>query len=314
MLQSELDNLTRWNGKEKPFYEVYYLKLNDAGLKTALWIRYTLTSPVGARPYASLWAVFSDAKRPQMNFTVRKDCSMNEVSFRRQKFRLVLDNAKMDNSSASGELADGKNSVSWDLSWKAAVNSYHHYPWPLYWLAFPSSKVVAPNLNVPVKGGFTVNGLHFKVNTVLHQGHVWGRKMSKRWAWADCGLFIEDKNAVLELIGNQRTGFGTVRAGGKDYRFRVRGRYTPLGWEFSGRTFSAKISGSILARKEDFAVVAYDAPEGGKRFCYNTKLADAHVEILEKNGKGKFSRIVLTSVGTTAFETVWPKEVDLKGS
>jgi hypothetical protein len=86
-----------------------------------------------------------------------------------------------------------------------------------------------------------------------------------------------------------------LKIGDAPHRFRIRGSYTPLGWEFEGRTFSARIQGTISARREDIVGVAYDAPEGGHRYCYNTKLAEAHIKV---------GTSTLTSIGTTAFETV----------
>ena len=72
--EKERANLLRWDGGSRGFYEVYFLKFNDAPSQTAVWLRYTLTSPrpeVG-RPYCELWGIFFDARDPARNFAVKQ--------------------------------------------------------------------------------------------------------------------------------------------------------------------------------------------------------------------------------------------------
>ena len=45
LTQAERDNVTRWDGERRGFYEVYYLKVNHIPSGTALWARYTLLAP-----------------------------------------------------------------------------------------------------------------------------------------------------------------------------------------------------------------------------------------------------------------------------
>jgi hypothetical protein len=296
MLQSEFDNITKWNGKEKPFYEVYYLKVNEPSLGGALWLRYTFLSPLQGSPSASLWAIFFDSKDHLKNIAMKETVSTQDIIFKKKKFELNIGGAHLNNTSSSGMIVNDKNSIGWDLSWKPSDKTFKHYPWPLYLLPWPKSKVAAPNLNVPVNGYFEVNGLKFNLfNASLHQGHVWGRSYSGRWAWANCGSFLEDKNATLELIMKPPIGLGYLKTSNEEFKFRFRNLYQPLSWEFMGKHGSTRLIGKIETNPEDIIGVTYDDPISGERYCYNTKVASCLLKIGDRN---------LTSVNTTAFETV----------
>lgn len=304
MLQSEFDNLTKWNGREKPFYENYYLKLNDPITKAALWLRYTILSPVHGVPTANVWAIFSDPLRPDKNLALKETVPIQMAVFHKGKFSLNFGGATLNNSSAIGGITQGKNSISWDISWKPSVTSFRHFPFLLYYLPWPSTKVVAPNLNVIAEGEFYVNGSKFSIMAgSLHQGHTWGRSYSDRWAWANCGLF-DDRNATLELLSRPPYGLGFLKVGNDKIRFRFRGTYTRLGWEFSATKSKAKIVGRISTIPTNIMGVTYSDPTSGERYCYNTKVADAVVNIYHKEKGTWVIKKVLKSVATTAFETV----------
>lgn len=305
MLNSESNNLVKWNGKEKPFYEIYYLKLNDPSLGAALWLRYEIVSSVSEPPKASVWAMFFNSLVPQKNLALKETVSMAETVYRRKNFYLNIGGASLSNNSAGGILHDAKNSIAWDLNWIPSKKTYKHYPWPLYHLPWPPTKIVAPNLAVPAGGWFSINGLKYEIrSTALHQGHIWGRGYAKQWAWADCGVFAEDKQAVVELLARPSFGFGYLRTGGEAVRFIVRGGYEPTLWNFEGRKFSTKVIGKIVTHPQNIIGVTYEGPSGEKRYCYNTKVADGLVDIYKRK-KGAWSHTQrLTSVGTTAFEIV----------
>lgn len=304
MLQSERDNLIKWNGREKPFYEVYYLKLNDPSFGAALWLRYTFLSPVIGESSASVWAIFSNSKNPGKNLALKETVSLNEVVFRKGVFDIDIGGAKLYNNSASGGINKNDASITWNLGWQPSEKSHRHYPSPLYHLPFPSTKVIAPNMAVPASGWFTVNGVKYDINTVLHQGHVWGRCYSSQWAWANCGLFNEDISSVLELLAGSSFGLGYLKFDGAGSRLLISGKYRLKEWTFVGRGLSVKIAGRITARPQDIMGITYNDPAGGYRYCYNTKVADAVVDVYKKARGGWQCVGRLTSSKTCAYENV----------
>ncbi|MBI2092971.1 MAG: hypothetical protein HYY43_04540 [Deltaproteobacteria bacterium] len=298
MLISEVDNLPKWNGREKPFYENYYLKVNIKGLDAALWLRYTFLSPIGGRPEASVWAAFFDAKNSKRNFAIKETVGIDEFAFYKTKFELNIGGAILNNCGAGGRLIKNGNDVSWNISWKARETSFKNLPFPLYYLPFPTTKVVAPNENVIADGFFTINGVKYEVHgEKLHQGHVWGKHYSKEWAWANCISFNEDEPAFLELLANRFFGLGFISTSAGSERLIVKGRYGLGFWEFEGFGLKFKIKGKIFSPIQNIIGVTYTDPDDSKRFCYNTTVADAVIDIYKRNKR-------LSSAKRAAFEIV----------
>lgn len=304
MLQSEYDNITKWDCKTKPFYEVYYLKLNDQSHGVAFWLRYTFLSPLTSPPEASVWAMFFNSTRSEKNVALKETFSMNGAVFNRTKFHLNIGGAILENNRASGSIEKGDNSISWDIIWQPSDETFRPYPLPLYFLPWPSSKYLVPNIAVPAKARIVVNGVTYDFGSILYQGHVWGHHYSNRWVWANCGAFLEDRAAVMELVSRPPIGLGYLKTSDMKMRFYLRGHYTPDSWEFSGRTFSMKVCGKVATREKNIIGVTYQDPIKGNRYCYNTKVADSMVEIYKKRKGGWNMVSQLVSNGTTAFETV----------
>jgi hypothetical protein len=305
MLISEFDNLPKWNGREKPFYENYYLKVNVRGLDAALWLRYTFLSPVSGRSEASVWAAFFDAKNPKKNFAIKETVGLNEFIFYKAKFGLDIGGVVLNNCGSSGRLVKNGRDVSWDVSWKARETSFRNLPFPLYHLPFPTTKVVAPNENVVSNGFFTIDGVKYELrDEKLHQGHVWGRHYSKEWAWGNCISFNEDESAFLELLANKIFALGFINTGAGSDRLIVKGKYGLGFWEFEGFGLKFKVKGKISSPMQNIIGVTYTDPDNSKRFCYNTTVADATLDIYKRHRFSwrHFKR--LTSSKRTAFEIV----------
>ena len=304
MLLSEYDNLIRWNGRERPFYEVYYLKLNEPSNGVALWFRYTFLSPSVGTPSASVWAIFN-SKKAGDNLALKNTFAMSEVAYHKTKFGLNLGGSILRNDHASGIVRDNANVISWNIGWRPLDSSIRQYPSLLYITPWPATKVVTPNPAVIASGFFEVNGIRYEVeSSPLYQGHTWGRCYSNGWAWANCQNFAEDKSAILELVAQPSFGLGYLKIGQKKMRLFLRGRYNRTSWEFNGRAFGKKIEGRISTFSQNIIGITYHNPCGGKRYCYNTNIADVAVKLYEKK-KGKWNLAhELTSAGTASFETV----------
>jgi len=305
MLHSEFDNLVKWRHRQKPFYENYYLKVNYPSLGVALWLRYTFLSPAKGEPSMSVWAIFSDLKDPRNNVALKETFPISDVIYKKSTFEIKCKSFEINNFSAKGAVNGLGRTLAWELAWEPSRNSFRIMPEPFYWFGVPSTKVVTPNMACAVSGYFSIDGVKYPLNGHrLHQGHVWGKSYSKRWAWANCIDFAEDKSAVLELLSKPPLGLGYFSCRDLEGKVWLKGKYDANSWHFSGRSRKFKIDGSIGVATQNIIGVTYDDPTGGKRFCYNTKIADAVVEIRKKLRKGWGSPQRFTSVGACAFETV----------
>ncbi|HEC35881.1 MAG TPA: hypothetical protein ENI39_05035, partial [Anaerolineae bacterium] len=202
MTVSERDNVTRWDGRRRGFYEVYYLKVNDLVSGTALWVRYTLLAPQREHggPVAELWAIFFDRNDPARNLALKRTYPAVRATIGRDPFCFRVGEAVLRHHRAGGGLADEAGSITWDLAWEPSRETFYHLPRPaLYQGGFPKTKVLAPNLSVRMQGAYSVNGVTYHLeNAPGHQAHLWGTRQGRRWTWGNCSAFVEDPTAVFE--------------------------------------------------------------------------------------------------------------------
>src|SRR6185295_6687440 len=133
----EKSNITRWNGRQSPFYEVYYLRWSDPAQSAAAWIRYTLLSPVNGQPEASVWAAFYDAKDPAKNAALKTTFPIQDVRIEREFFYVGAGKNAIFDDGCRGELADGKKTAAWELQFEEKGEPLWYYPRLFYRTAFP---------------------------------------------------------------------------------------------------------------------------------------------------------------------------------
>ena len=66
LTRHEIDNFVRWNpASERGHYESFFLKANDPQSRRALWLKFTILSPVDQPDHAvsEVWAIAFDGDR-----------------------------------------------------------------------------------------------------------------------------------------------------------------------------------------------------------------------------------------------------------
>lgn len=321
--QAEKDNVTRWDGARKGFYEVYYLKWNDTEAGTAGWIRYTLDAPQKGPPLPSLWAIFFDAKDPTRNVALKHTVPLSDLRIERDLFYFGLGPSAIYQMGARGEIADDSHRISWELKFDDEGISLRHFPSLLYYGGFPRTKFLAPHLSTRISGEFNVDGRPLTLKGVpAHQAHLWGKEMAHSWAWSNCNTFREDPSFCFEGLTAQVQTGGRLSPPltllfflweGKLYRFnsprqwfRNKSTYQLDRWVFEAATDNLLFAGEIFSRPEKMVGVRYDNPTGGNRYCHNTKLADIKLQVM-RNEKGGWKTVkTLTAQDSVGFEVVAP--------
>ncbi len=324
MVQSEQDNLTRWDGHRRGFYEVYYLKVNDPRTDTALWARYTLLAPRDRQdpPVAELWAVFFDRADPTRNVALKRSYPTARMTIGRDPFSFRVGEAVLRHHRAMGGLAGEGGSIAWDLSWEPARETFYHFPRPaLYRLGFPKTKVLAPNLSVRMRGAYTVNGVTYHLeNAPGHQAHIWGTGQGLRWTWGNCAAFAEDPTAVFEGLSAQVKVGPLPSPALTIYAFCYQGRWylfnglsrwlanqsrSQLGsWDIFAQGRGIRFRGRVMSRIEDLVGVAYTDTDGSSLYCHNTKVGDMVLHIYRQERDSWRLADTLTSRGGAAVEWV----------
>lgn len=328
MTPAEAANLPRFDGRA-PFYEVWFVEAQDVDHKSGLWLRWTLSAPIGGQPIAELWGIFFDRRDPSKTFGLKKTVPFGEAHLSRERFQVVIAGAELTQYGCRGSLGD----LSWDLTW-SEDQLLVHYPYDrMYRGAFPKTKVLSPHFDLRAGGTYSARGDSFQVREAPgQQSHLWGSQHAERWRWAHVNTFSEDPSAAFEALTAQvKIGpfsppaltFYALRWRGKNYLFNKPqdllynnesrldakdepdGYYPPSVWTVGGGSAELRFRGELWAERTSYAGVRYRDPDGSERICNHSKVASARLEVLEPDGKdGWRVAAKLTSDGSAALEFV----------
>lgn len=305
--EKEAGNLLRWDGRKRGFYEVYYLKFNDPGSRSAAWIRYTLTSPLEkvGEPRCELWGIYFDAVDPQNNFAVKQSYPIDRLSWDRERFRVDIADAGLEMNRCHGAISDPQRgkSMSWDLEFDSETPIFYYYPWKrFYSLPVPRTKVMIPHLDARFSGKLVANRREIELKSVPGmQTHLWGTKHNLRWVWGHCNTFREDDSAVFDGADGQVKHGPIESAHFKMFYVKTRDREhffnSPLKWlqnrsrfhlghwEFEAHDKEIQIVGEVKSSCDRFVGVTYQDPDGEPLWCNNTKTASISLKLFEKDGR-----------------------------
>ncbi len=303
--EKERANLPRWDGRRRGWYEVYFLKFNVPGESTALWLRYTLTSPLTriGLPYCELWGAFFDSDDPSRKFAIKKRYPIEALALDRQSFGVGIGRANLEMNACHGEIASGGHRLFWNLRFDSRTPVLYHLPYRwLYRTVFPRTKAACPHLDAGFSGVLKVDGREIVVSDAPgQQEHVWGTRHNLRWAWGHCNNFREDPSAVWEGADCQvRHGpFASahfkmvyLKTRDREYRFNAplqwlvnRSSWETGSWQFEARDKRIRVVGEVSCRLEDLIGVTYVDPDGEQLFCNNTKVASIRLRLFSPGGQ-----------------------------
>lgn len=317
-------NLLQWDGKKNPFYEIYYLKCVDSEKRFSFWARYTLLIPQKKDDpaTASLWGII--IKKDNLPLGFKKTFLLSETDIFHGDHFIQLGDAYLAMDSCRGALENLGHRLSWYFSFEDPTLSTALYPSLFYRLPFPKTKFVEPRLKTFVSGMIEMDAETYAfTHMAAHQGHLWGSQYAKRWTWGNCTGFLEDPDCVFEGLVAQTAmgpfvtppvGFFSFYWQGQFYRaVRVMGSWSKenttdlLTWTFEIHSGPMKFAGILKRSTDQIAGVLYQGPNGEKRYCHNSMMANMKLKIFEKeSGKEKLVRH-LTAPSMAAFETVEEK-------
>ncbi|MGQ0537188.1 MAG: tocopherol cyclase family protein [Methanobacteriota archaeon] len=319
---SARDELPRYRaGRRPPFFEVWYLKANDAASKTALWIRYSILVPKRGEPEAAVWGAWFDAAEPKRQFATRATLPLAKASVPKDHLELRGPATLFSRGVARGALRGDGGALSWDLAWTPNEESVRPFPFSwMYWLPSPSTKFVVPGPDLRVSGTVRANGTEYRYDRApAAEGHLWGTRHAPSWAWCHANTFAGEEGAVLELLSARpRPGAAPrtllyLRTRDRRYHWavpfltRFESDATLTRWSFRATRGSVRIEALVTADAERFVGVTYTDPDGSTRVCHNTKLADVNVRILRREEGTWQLKKKLEAHGNAAFETVEPR-------
>lgn len=315
------ENRMRWDERSAPFMEVWYATLNHKASGLGLWFRYTITAPATGAPSSALWGfAFDPAGRK--SFAAKNPYPIDRLgrgNGRDDGALVRIGNAWLSENHLEGEVDVDDRSLAWSLDFDPSDLCFQHLPAPIRTrVERRISTVCSPNLSVPFSGTVKLDGESLELDGEMGcQSHRWGKSHSESWTWAHCSQF-DEADAVFEgVAARSKLGplplptstFVFLRHDGEDIPFnemrwalRARSRYELPFWEFEAHNDRFKITGAAHVAPERMVQVTYTDPDGSRRFCANSEIADLSIELSRKSGSEWKHERTLTASGTAHLE------------
>ena len=308
---SEVDNLPGSPGHPGT-YEVWFLTLTDRDSGRGYWIRSTLGTTARSVPLGGVWFARFDRGDPSRNLGIHRQFPVARVAG--DAFDVQIGDCSMRSGRAAGSLEGGGHTLRWELEYPTGRPTYPLLPEPFYRGGLAPTKPFAPNPATRFSGTVAVDGETHDVREAPgQQGHLWGSRHAERWAWAQCGDFVDDDTVVHALTAKGRRGpfttpyltsVGVHRDGRWIRLFKLSAKPAfGLGtWKLDVQSRSHRLTGRIEAPATDLIRARYEDPDGRARYCHNSEVASSRLALFERRAGGFEEVALLESRGNTHAE------------
>lgn len=304
------DNLARWDGTRRGFYEVWYATWNDPVTRDGFWLRYVIEAPLAGvgEPYGQLWFARCSSRDPARSFGINRKFPIASVTTGRDPL-IAIGAARLGHDHARGALSGNGHAVEWNLTWTPGARTLHQLPAVMYRRGgLGETTVLSPSVDVALAGELVVDGERLPLAAAPGgQTHLWGTKHAHAWAWAHCNAFDDRPGAALELLHVRliRKGvklppmtIATLRLPGEDLAFNrfdqalLGGRAdTSTGRvKFRAGGLSARLDGELSCTPADLVRAHYHDPDGEERFCHFTAVGDLRLT-LSRRVRGRWTAV-----------------------
>ena len=294
----ELANRPRY-WKRPGSYEAWYVTCNQPEQRRGFWLRYTTFNPgpkSSAEPHAALWAFAFHRDAPERNRALKQVLPL-AAARHAEPFALGIGGAAIDLRGCRGELTSGAGSAKWDLSWTSHAEPFFFLEPRWQRLASTANAGAQPALQVG--GWIEIGGERFDLDRAPGgQQHTWGRRHALEWNWAFAAGLGDRRGDYLDGVATRLRGPGGTQLAGTALGLHLAGRrlslnslprtlrqgaaISPAGWDVEVEDGHLRAEVSVRPQRDDLIGVTYDDPDGGRRVCYHTEVADLEVRLFER--------------------------------
>src|SRR5579883_731348 len=124
---TESANRMIWN-HQSGHYEVWYLTFNHRPSQSGFWLRYTLTAPRHADPYAKLWFAYFNALHPERSFALNRRYAIDAFHTSAEPFSVQIGDARLWHGGSKGAIAGNGHQAIWDFTFPPSATVHHQLP------------------------------------------------------------------------------------------------------------------------------------------------------------------------------------------
>lgn len=203
-----------WRG-QRPWSEIWFAVLLDAGRRRALWVRQTILVPRQGDARATVWGAWfdADAERPARAAKRYTTIDRARIGDGDELIRIDDERIRIDNSWISRAAAAGSvEGLAWDVAWSGGRDAHADVP---AWLPAPTH--AAPiAYDADASGRVEVDGRSIELSGRASAMHLWGKRSvpTLHWIWAP---WIGDGSLEVQAASLRDTfslGLATLRLDG----------------------------------------------------------------------------------------------------
>lgn len=293
---------------------VYFLSLADPAAGLGVWLRFTRCAAA-----TELWAMITLPGTPPA--VVAHRVPVPTIEWSEAGLSLAIGEAVLTADGTCGAIGDGASRVTWTLAWAPSPEpvSFFPYDW-MYRAPWPTTKYTVPGQALRCHGTLQVGEHRFVIaGAPGHLGHTWGAALAAAWGWAQSSACVEGDGAFEALSARVPLGpflsppltLVRVRVDREVYRFdrwtqwcRHVTRWHRDGWTLEAVAGALRLHAELRVDPGTVVGVTYTEMSGDRRYCYNSVLGDATIELAERHGVGWTTRHRLTCRRTMTYEHV----------
>jgi hypothetical protein len=292
--------------------ESWFLRANDPQSKRALWLKLTLFAPFEGAAVAETWFIWFDGEK-NVSLAHRSTHPLGDAHIDTTPTGL---HASVGGwayelgpvGAASASITAQGTPIRFTLGWSEEPGAWSQFLSLARHRAMREGPVPRFKLNTPhpalrFSGEVTVGSETFKISDWLgSQGHNWGNEHAVEYAWGQClfpaadgapDTFVEAGAGRMKIGGRvtPRIASMVVRRGAREFHFdRVRD-LTHHDSNSSRDRWALRIWGPegearlrLDAGGRPMVCLGYPNPPGHLSYCFNSKLAEALLEVKPLRG------------------------------
>ncbi len=286
-------NLPRLSGQKK-HVESYSFRFADLSQQVALWYQQRILIRPGQEPTAAMTMFLHNLIDPRQSQCWKREVPLTAARIEPDIFYFAVGGGEFYHKGTHGHLETADSEVEWQLQWEPSDKSFRYLPGRVFYKTdWPLTKLVAPNPDITVSGWMRWGDQQLQFKQVRgHQTHSWGTHSPTQWCWAEAREFEANGYSSFEAFSASPFQLFRFVLADKEYRINRPWQWRRSvsvshwdRWHFECQSWRTRFVGDVFVEPEHVIGLAYDEPDGSKRYVYHTESARLRLQRYRKHGK-----------------------------
>src|SRR5262249_38794150 len=156
-----------WRG-QRPWFEIWFAVLIDAGRRRALWVRQTFFVPREGDGRATIWGAWFDADAEQPARAAKRYTPIERAQIGQGEELIRMDDSWTTRAGAAGWV----EGIAWDVAWTGGRDAHADVP---AWIPAPTHTAPIAS-EAEASGRVIVDGQPIELRGRAHAMHLWGKR------------------------------------------------------------------------------------------------------------------------------------------